>query len=276
MTRVVIVAMIGGLLGSVSAATAQTWTGVYAGGTVGAGFPTGADEVVRFDTDLDGDFAETVRTGAGADAFSPGFCGGTAMNALAASGCLDDEAAAAFGGRVGYDWHAGRFVGGGVVEVGRPGAVDVVTAFSTTPAFYTFRREAKAVTGLRARLGVASDRALVYGTGGPAAILVEHTFTSSNLVNTFTGARDGESTTVWGYQAGAGLEFRVGGGWSVVGEYLFTRADDRDESTIRAQGPAPATNPFILVNRDGTDLQRANAFRIHSALFGLHYRFGVR
>lgn len=37
-----------------------------------------------FDTSLDGNFTDTVRTVAGADAFSPGFCGGAAVNALAA------------------------------------------------------------------------------------------------------------------------------------------------------------------------------------------------
>ncbi len=57
-----------------------------------------------------------------------------------------------------------------------------------------------------------------------------------------------------------GAEFKLGAHWSVVGEYLFTSIDDRGESTVRSQGPAPATNPFILVSAAGTDLQRTEKF----------------
>lgn len=60
---------------------------------------------------------------------------------------------------------------------------------------------------------------------------------------------------------------------SVFGEYLLTSVDNRDESTIRAQGPAPATNPFILVNANGTDLQRTKRFDVHAVRGGVSYRF---
>jgi len=59
----------------------------------------------------------------------------------------------------------------------------------------------------------------------------------------------------------------------VAGEYLFTSLDDRDESTIRTMGPAPATNPFILVNASGTDLQRSGKFEFQAARVGISYRF---
>ena len=55
------------------------WTGFYIGGHVGYAFqPNDDDETILFDTDLDGNFGDTVRTSAGANAFSPGFCGGAA------------------------------------------------------------------------------------------------------------------------------------------------------------------------------------------------------
>ncbi|MGE3843046.1 MAG: hypothetical protein AB7I50_15845 [Vicinamibacterales bacterium] len=44
-------------------------------------FPGGGDdETVEFDTNLDDDFDDTVRTIVGQNAFSPGFCGGIATS----------------------------------------------------------------------------------------------------------------------------------------------------------------------------------------------------
>lgn len=121
---------------------------------------------------------------------------------------------------------------------------------------------------------------LVYGTGGGAWGNVEQSFTTSNSVNTFVPAdddggddEDGGSESVWGYQAGGGVELRLGGRWSVTGEYLFTSLDNRDESAIGAQGPAPAPNPFILVNTAGTAFRRMDTFEFQAVRAGLSYRF---
>ena len=234
---------------------------------------------MRFDTNLDRAFTDTVRTATGANAFSPGFCGGLAVTAMAASGCTGDNDGIDFGGRAGYDWQVGRFALGGLVDVSKADLIDSVSAFSTTPAFYAFTRELNAVVGLRGRAGVGTDRMLVYGTAGSAWGNVKHTFTTSNRVNTFvptdgdTVAIDGANERVWGYQAGGGVEVRLGGRWSLFSEYLFTSLDNREESGIRSQGPAPATNPFILVNSAGTDFQRAEKFEFQSAAVGLSFRF---
>ena len=101
-------------------------------------------ETISFDTNLDGAFADTVRTAAGASAFSPGFCGGLAINAMAVAGCTNDKNG---------------------TEIGIRGGVD------------------------------------------------------------------------------------------------------------RSQGPAPATNAFILVNAAGTDFRRTQDFEFHSVRVGLNYRF---
>ncbi len=42
---------------------------------------------------------------------------------------------------------------------------------------------------------------------------------------------------------------------------------------MRSQGPAAATNPFILVNASGTDLQRTDRFEFQALRLGLSYRF---
>ena len=256
-------------------AQTQTWTGPYVGVTFGGAIQMDdADETVAFDTNLDGVFNDTVRTAAGADAFSPGFCAGIAMGAQPAAGCSDDEGGLDVGGRVGYDRQMGRLVVGALVDVSKVDITDGVSAFSTTPAFYGFAREVNYVAGLRARLGVGGDKVLVYGTGGGAWANIEHTFTTSNAVNTFVPAKDlATSENSWGWQAGGGVELRLGMRWSVTGEYLFTSIDDRDEATVRSQGPAPATNPFILVNASGTDLQRTDRFEFQAVRLGLSYRF---
>ncbi len=257
------------------AAAQTTWTGPYVGVHIGAGLQRDdADETVTFDTDLDGTFTDTVRTAAGANAFSPGFCGGIAMGAVPSAGCTEDENGIDIGGRVGYDWSSGMLVVGALVDVSGTDVTDGASAFSTTPAFYAFSRQLKAMGGLRGRVGAGTSRALVYGTGGLAWGRIEHVFTSSNAVNTFVPGKDAVRTeNAWGYQAGGGLEVRLASQWTLGGEYLYSRFDDEEDGTVRSQGPAPATNPFVLVNAAGTDLRRSGRFDVHSVRLALNYRF---
>ena len=89
-------------------------------------------------------------------------------------------------------------------------------------------------------------------------------------MNTFVPAgNDG----VWGYQAGGGLDIRFGRRLSFGAEYLMTGLDDKDEYTVRVQGPAPSTNAFILTNAAETDLRRADQFDFYSVRVTVGYRF---
>jgi opacity protein-like surface antigen len=257
--------------GSAAAAHAQTWTGFYVGGQVGNGFlPGGDDKFVGFDKNLDGDFGDTVTTAAGATAFSPGFCPGASVSNVPSAGCLRDDDAVYAGGRVGYDWQSGRFVIGAVGEVSRVTLVDSVTAFSTTPASYTFTRELNSLATLGLRTGVAGRRWLLYAAGAAARGDVDRGFTTSNRVNTFVPTED---DGVWGFQAGGGLEYNVARGLRFGAQYQYTRLQDRDRFTVRSQGPAPATNPFILTNASGTDLRRSDPFEFQAVRFPAAYRF---
>ena len=56
----------------------------------------------------------------------------------------------------------------------------------------------------------------------------------------------------------------MAGRWSFGAEYLMTGLDDKDEFTVRVQGPAPVTNAFILTNTAGTDLRRADQFDFYN------------
>lgn len=253
-------------------AAPASWTGGYIGGHLGYGFQSGGKgESVVFDKNLDGAFNDTVTTAAGVNAFSPGFCGGPAVDGLAASGCRDDKNGVDFGIRAGYDRQmASGLVLGVLAEVGKAKVRDGVAAFSTTPASYTFQREIDWSAALRARAGFAMGNFLPYVTGGVARASIDHSFSSTNTVNTFV-QRDDDNA--WGWQLGGGVETHVSPRMIVGLEYLYSSYKD-DNYTVRSQGPAPATNPFILTNASGTDLRRSDdRFDNHSVRITAAYRF---
>jgi len=263
------------LLVAASPAYAQAgdWTGAYAGLHLGmADQPGSDDETIRFDRNLDGDFNDTVTTTGGANAFSPGFCGGAANGPTPASGCTDDDDGTDWGVRAGYDWQSGSLVYGILGEYLRGDSEDSVSAFSTTPARYTMTRSLERTAALRGRVGFTfGDNAnLLYATGGLAWSRVGNSFTTSNGVNTFTDTGDSDSK---GPQYGVGYERKLGSNLSLGLEYLVTKLTD-DEYRVRAQGPAPATNPFLLGNPAGTDFRRGNEdFETSSLRLTLNYRF---
>lgn len=264
------------LLGSLAlptAASAQAgdWTGFYVGGRLGVlNQPKGGTERIEFDNNLDGQFGDTVRTAAGADAFSPGFCNGAAADRTPAAGCAKDDDGADGAVMVGYDMQMGSVLVGLVGEVGRGKAEDSVSAFSTTPAFYTMTRRLRTNGALRARVGLPFGDTLPYVTAGIAAADIKRSFATSNTVNSFT--ERGEDKTAYGVRLGAGLEQRLGR-LTVGALYLFTNYKD-DDYRVRAGGPAPATNPFILSNPNGTDFRRSDErFKTHSFNATVSYRF---
>ncbi|MFY2763253.1 outer membrane protein [Arenimonas sp. MALMAid1274] len=264
------------LAASAGPALAQSdWTGFYIGGHAGgAEQDDDRNEDVRFDTDLDGSFGDTVNTAAPANAFSPGFCGGAANGPTPANGCRSnsDDKADDYGVRLGYDWQSGNFVYGVLGEYASGGVTDSVTAYSTTPAFYTLTRELESTWALRGRAGFTFGDGdnLIYGTAGYAWADVKNDFATSNGVNTFTTNGDSNAK---GAQYGLGYERRMGDNFTVGLEYLMSDLKD-DEYRVRAQGPAPATNPFIRVNPNGTDFRRGNEdIETSSLRLTLNYRF---
>ncbi|WP_332049596.1 outer membrane protein [Phenylobacterium sp.] len=254
------------------AASAQEWSGPWIGAHAGYIDRSDTDdEGVTFDTNLDGTFGDTVRTAAGADAFSPGFCGGFPVGNAAAAGCrADDESGGEFGLRLGYDWQVGPFVVGALAEVSRTQIEDSVTAFSTTPAAYTFTRELHALGAVRARGGYAFGGNLLYATGGYARGDFKRRFYTTNTANTFpvSGGDDPE-----GWQAGLGFDRKLTPDVTLGVEWLYTKLDD-EGYVARAAGPVPATNPFVIVNGQGTDLRRTeDDFEFHSFRITTSYRF---
>lgn len=281
-SRILLAASVAAMAAVALPAAAQDWTGGYVSLHLG-GSLADDDESERtlFDTNLDGNFGDTVRTTTNADAFASsattpaGFCGGTERGNNFAAGCNDDDQLdAELGVRAGWDWAMGGFVVGGLVEASSSRVDDNAVGFSTTPANYTFERGLKDVLyAARARIGLPYDRALFYGTGGVAFAKIDENYRTSNTGNTFTPI-SGESDGT-GFQVGGGVEYMVNDRVSLGAEYLYTSLDVDDPLVTRiGRGTQPATNPFILVNANGTDNRReSDEFNFHAFRLTISSRF---
>lgn len=270
------------LLGSIALATLTAatpafsqgvdWTGPYFGGRLGyTSQPKDNGETILFDANLDGDFNDSVQTAAGADAFQRGFCGGAALSANTTN-CQDKDGTE-WAVHAGYDLQFGSAIVVGIVgEYGRAYIEDSVSAFSSTPAFYTLTRRLGDTAALRARAGVTLGNSLAYATGGVAYGKIRSSFTTSNQVNSFTPSGDNEEA--WGYRAGGGLEHRFSGGFSLGVQYLYTSLKD-DDFRLRVAGDnVPVSNPFILQNGQGTDFRRSGSrFTSHNVSVVASFRF---
>ncbi len=282
MTKTKIIAAIGAstLALMAGSASAQQWQGGYIGIAGGFALPDDDEsERVVFDTNLDGNYNDTVRTSAGADAFGPGaipggFCGGTPNSENFNSGCeADDEGQGEVSFRAGYDWASGPIVFGVVGELSKSEASDTVTAFSITPAQYSFERKLDYLWALRGRIGYQVGGFLPYVTAGGAYGRMDNTFNTSNVANSFSPRGNGTENT--GYQAGGGVETYVGENLRLGVEYIYTSLEDDSDLTTRVgPGTAPATNPFLIVNAAGTNLRRAGSdFNTHAVRLSVSFAF---
>lgn len=249
------------------------WTGPYIGGSFGYNWQKkDGGEHMRFDADADGDYDDVIRTSTGANAFSPGTCGGAARGSTPASGCKGDKNAIGWMGHVGYDRQFGNIVAGVVAEAGQAYIDDKVTEYSTTPAFYTMRRSIDYNANLRARLGYTTSGGIMpYITGGLAYAKVKNNFSTSNGANSFTEVDRKEDG--WGYTMGGGIEAKVSNNFSIGVRYLWTRYNVGDYRVDVGAGTAPATNPFRLTPSGGASINRGDKFDTQSVMVTTSFRF---
>jgi outer membrane immunogenic protein len=248
--------------------------GPYVSGTIGMAAKNNTNDTVVFDTDRDGDYGQTVTTFNGANAFpAPAFCRGAAGGVSLAGGCTGDENHWEFAGRIGYDARVGNnLVGGVLLEGSTANSRDFVSAFSTTPARYSFTRELDYAISLRGRVGFTpGGGALFYVTGGPSFAKIDHSFDTTNTANDFTPINDGK--WVFGGQVGGGAEVMITDNVSLGIEYLFNRYHDDKYRVEVTQGRAPANNPFLL-NGGGTNMRPSNTdLEFHSLRGSLSFQF---
>lgn len=253
----------------------REFDGFYVGGSIGATFNSDDDDAsILFDRNLDGSFGDTVTTSGGANAFSTGFCNGTVGTSPSrpSGGCESEDKAIEFSARAGFDRQMGNFVVGVIAEIGTTDASSGVTAFSITPASYTFNREIDFTANLRARAGfTVTPTTLVYATGGIGYASLDTSFTTTNTVNAVTRDLDDESI---GFVLGAGIEQKLGRNFSVGVEYLYQQYEDESRVRLGNSGTTPATNPFLLGNPNGTDFIRSDGdFDLHSVRAVVNFRF---
>lgn len=251
---------------------AEPFTGVYVGGSFGYTVqPSDTGERVLFDTNRDGNFDNNVLTATGGNAFAPGFCNGYAETPTRGAGCLNDRDAIEYYARVGADKQIGSFVVGVMGEFGKSNASDSVTAFSSTPASYTFIRELDWNAAIRGRVGYTPGTTLFYATGGANYAKLNQTFITTNGANSFAASGD---DMAWGFSAGGGVEQKIGKNFSLGLEYLYTQLQDDDYNVAVGPGTAPATNPFLLVDPTGTDMRRSQGdWNMHSMRATAAFRF---
>lgn len=250
----------------------QPFAGPYVGGSVGYSVqPNDVGERLLFDRNFTGNFNQNVTTATGANAFSPGFCNGTAVSTSNIA-CRNDKDGIDYYGHAGFDFQRGSIVVGAVGEFGKAKLRDAVSGFSTTPAYYTLTRYVQWEGSLRARAGYAFGTTLFYGTAGGGYLKVRDRFTTSNTANAFATRGDDK---IFGFVGGGGVEQKITKHISFGMEYMFHRYKDDDFRVRVTQGTAPATNPFVLApNTAGTDIRRNfNYFRWHSIRGTASYRF---
>lgn len=206
--------------------------------------PSDKRDTVVFDTNGDDDYADTVTTATGTNAFI-GFCDGRATSTDRTTGCANDKDRKEYGGRIGFDKRMGNIVVGLLVEGTGNDIVDGTSGFSDTPASYTLTRGLDYSVAGRARLGFTPNGgALFYATGGIGYARLTHDFTTTNGVNSFTENNDDKM--VLGYQLGGGAEIMVTDNLSLGLEYLFNRYKDDKYFVQAGAGTAGAANPFVV------------------------------
>ncbi|HXW25538.1 MAG TPA: outer membrane beta-barrel protein [Xanthobacteraceae bacterium] len=233
-------------------APAFSWTGCYIGGDVGAGWVRDSDN-------------EIINSTGTASPFSP-----APTNIANSSGAMA-------GGYAGCDYQfAGGFVIGAVGDVQwasiRGGSAQYPN--SGNPAFLAvtpagtfvggnsgvndfYQTSANFEGSVRARIGYAFDRWLVYATGGIAWLRVdEHDVTESVIAS--QGLATDYSSTRAGWTLGAGADYAITNNWIARAEYRYS-----DFGTFSYTTPLfPAFNENHRITEN-------------QVLFGIHYKFGA-
>jgi len=132
-------------------------------------------------------------------------------------GLLGDANGIIGGGQIGYNWQMNNIVLG--VEADFQGSGQKASATGAIPgASVTISERIRYFGTVRARVGYAFDRTLVYVTGGWA-----YTNVASDISATVGGvtATASSNTTKSGGTVGAGIEYAFAGPWTGKIEYLY-------------------------------------------------------
>jgi outer membrane immunogenic protein len=191
-----------------AAAPVFNWTGCYVG-INGGGAAGGSDFTSRVDPGTHlvdpGDLVAASATGTGS-ANDAGFIGGGQV------GCSLQTGAFVFGVEGDWDYfHSNSTFTSPNGVLGTGDTVAVTQSLRTS-----------SLATVRPRLGIVSDRTLIYVTGGAAFARVNYSQAYADTLYTATGSAVG-STTLVGWTAGAGWEWAWTDHLTVKTEYLFAK-----------------------------------------------------
>ena len=170
------------------------------------------------------------------------------------------------GGQAGYNWQSGAAVLGlegdlNWASVNESGVLGLPPGFGNAQ-FGTTQFKLDAFATLRARAGLAVDRALVYVTAGPAWGHF-NSVTTTHIGSLAGPVRDIFADDGWhaGLAVGAGAEYMLAPHWLVRAEYLHLAFTDRFVNAVPVNGPA--TDALTRVNY---------SYSAHVARLGLSYK----
>jgi outer membrane immunogenic protein len=214
-----------------------TWTGFYVGAQ--AGYAWGEDETSLF---FDGVAVDLG--GIATDFDSDGFVGGV---------------------HAGYNYQIGSFVVGVEADIEAAGIEgDLTVTDAALPGYAaSVSSEINFQGSLRARLGVAFDRALIYATGGLAFANIENTYSATLPAGNVLGVPAGTYSesfddTEWGWTIGAGVEYAFTNNLTARLEYRYTQFDDVENASDLVPGGSAEQDP-----------------EFHTVRVGLSYKFGT-
>jgi outer membrane immunogenic protein len=195
-----------------------TWTGLYAGANVGWNWSQG-DATLH---------------------------GGSSVLGLGTSVKSDNKDGVTGGGQVGYNWQYDQFVFGAEGDFNyidtkhsRTFSTAGVSGLGAALANgSTISSKMNWLGTARARLGVAYDRFLIYGTGGFAYADVEDRATVTTTIPVVMAfqSNGGKSDTRFGWTIGGGVEYAFMNNWSTKVEYLYYKLENKTYAVSGAYG----------------------------------------
>ena len=225
---------------------APSWSGLYIGGHLGAGWGT---------------FAwENYQSTGGTFAHSPATMGSASMDGFLG------------GAQIGFNWQSGKWVFG--VE-GTWSWTNIEGQFvndgpiSQGPQRFpkgTASTHLDWIATLVGRVGVTVDRALIYAGGGGAWTKEKDNLFAGSFATNASGSAeywDGSKTRS-GFTFLTGVEYAIDPNWSAKIQYNYY---DFGTKTVSLAGGSPGINPGF----PGFDID--TTLRIHSITAGVNYRF---
>src|SRR5215472_948505 len=192
-----------------------TWTGCYVGASAGTSYGTSTHSTVA-NSVLTSNVAAPTRLPVAVAA------GSNIADSFNLSGFIG-------GGQIGCNWQWGPWVfgveadGSGTNKEGQAQEVPLAT-FSAGRQNWVSQTQERWLVTARGKLGWAVwDKSMVYVTGGGAWAKID---SSEFLLGTVLGTGHQESNTRGGWTVGGGIEYALGYGWSVKGEFLYVKFDN--------------------------------------------------